>query len=328
MYDDIYSLDYTTIIVRVGNKERTDFSRYFGASFEEVEQYLLDKEIDCYFQKIGDNTHRIVVGIYVLFVREHNLTGTYIVEPFTQYLSKKTSPPVLPVNDYIKTTCIIKLIDENAGGKENRLTEEQEQVLKKVDKLPISKEFSPSKTTVKTSENTQKPKIEVKTGETYDPMRERLLQMMKEEEDKRKQKQATIQQAQKSEVDYHKKNDYVAENTDLLNGLSFSFENIEIKEKTLVKIRLDLKISLHNKQNQNLKINSLKGTLYLSGSKAASFQKQTNILLQPLQSQKTIISVEISVLNSVMGLLGDWNVKVEMYASVNNKLVKIIESNI
>lgn len=60
---DIYGLEATTVIVRIAPDDVNVFNQYNKISIDRIKKELDGKEIECYFQKIAPEEHRITILI-------------------------------------------------------------------------------------------------------------------------------------------------------------------------------------------------------------------------------------------------------------------------
>lgn len=138
MDNNLYSLDATEIIIRISTEELNAFNHHNEVSIDQLKREFQNREIECFFQKIGAEEHKVILPI---------LNGQ--LEIFTQLHSSETYQAVVnkklktvfrkeikfPEKDYLKETVVIRIIDINERG---RATDEFEVLFKKVENLVIS----------------------------------------------------------------------------------------------------------------------------------------------------------------------------------------------
>lgn len=135
---DIYGLDATTIIIRISTDNVNAFNQHNEFSIDQLKKELEEKEIECYFQKIAEEEHKIIVpiqeGQLEVYTKLHS-SETYqavVSKKLKTFFRKETK---LPEKDYIKETVSIRIIDVNERG---RATDEFEALFKRVESLPIA----------------------------------------------------------------------------------------------------------------------------------------------------------------------------------------------
>lgn len=135
---DIFGLDATTIIIRISTDDVNAFNQHNEFSIDQLRKELEEKEIECYFQKIAPEEHKIIVptqkGQLEVFTRLHS-SETYqaVVNKKLKTVFRKEVK--LPEKDYHKETVSIRIIDVNDRG---RATDEFDALFKKVEKLSIA----------------------------------------------------------------------------------------------------------------------------------------------------------------------------------------------
>lgn len=135
---DIYGLDATSIIIRITTDDANTFNQHNEFSIDQIKRELDGKEIECFFQKIAEEEHKIIVliveGQFEVYTKLHS-SETYqaIVSKKLKTVFRKESK--LPEKDYHKETVSIRIIDVNERG---RATDEFDALFKKVEKLPIA----------------------------------------------------------------------------------------------------------------------------------------------------------------------------------------------
>lgn len=107
-------------------------------SIDQLKKELEEKEVECYFQKIAQEEHKVIVpilnGQFEVFTKLHSS------ETYQAVVSKKLKTVFreeikLPEKDYHKEIASIRIIDVNDRG---RATDEFEALFKKVENLPIA----------------------------------------------------------------------------------------------------------------------------------------------------------------------------------------------
>ena len=138
MQDNIYGLDATSIIIRISTDDVTAFNQHNEFSIDQLKKELEGKEIECYFQKIAKEEHKVIVptqkGLLEVFTKLHS-SETYqaVVRKRLKTVFRKDTK--LPEKDFHKETVSIHIIDVNDRG---RATDEFVALFKKVENLPIA----------------------------------------------------------------------------------------------------------------------------------------------------------------------------------------------
>lgn len=139
---ELYGLDATEVIVRIKGEDVNTFNQLNELSIDQLKSQLAGKEIDCYFQKVSEQEHRVIAplneGFLILAVSEHEMSGTYEAVVRQKLKTYYTTKIILPDNDRLIETCTIRIIDINEVGKNNRASDELEALQKKIDRLPIA----------------------------------------------------------------------------------------------------------------------------------------------------------------------------------------------
>lgn len=139
---EIYGLDATEVIVRIKGEDVNTFNQINELSIDQIKDQLSGKEIECYFQKVSEEEHRIIapltVGFLVLMVSEHGISGTYQAIVRQKLKTVYTNKIILPETDRLIESCTIRIIDIHEEGKSNRASDELEVLQKKIDRLPIA----------------------------------------------------------------------------------------------------------------------------------------------------------------------------------------------
>jgi len=135
---DIYTLDATPIIIRISADDSNDFNQQNEFSIDQLKRELEDKEIECLFQKIANEDHKIFVPI--LSGQLEVCTKLHSSETYQAVVNKKLKTVFrketkFPERDYHKEIVSIRIIDVNEKG---RATDEFVALFKKVENLPIS----------------------------------------------------------------------------------------------------------------------------------------------------------------------------------------------
>jgi hypothetical protein len=137
-----YGLDAVEVIVRIKGEDVTIFNQLNDFSIDQIKEQIAGKELECIFQKISDQEHRILVplinGYLALIVKEHQLTGTYEAVVHQKLKSTYLKTIILPDSDRFIESCSIRLIDINEGGRGNLASDELHELQKKVNRLPIA----------------------------------------------------------------------------------------------------------------------------------------------------------------------------------------------
>ncbi len=139
---ELYGLDATEVIIRIKGEDVNTFNQLNELSIDQVKTQLAGKEIECYFQKVSEEEHRIIAplteGFLMLIVSEHKLTSTYEAIVSKKLKTVYTSNIILPDTDRIIETCAIRIIDINEGGRNNLASDEFYELQKKISRLPIA----------------------------------------------------------------------------------------------------------------------------------------------------------------------------------------------
>lgn len=135
---DIYGLDAASIIIRISTDDVNAFNQHNGFSIDQIKRELEDKEIECFFQRVAPEEHKVIVPI--LGGQLEIYTKLHSSETYQAVVSKKLKTVFrkeirLPEKDYLKETVSIRIIDVNERG---RATDEFEALFKKVESLPIA----------------------------------------------------------------------------------------------------------------------------------------------------------------------------------------------
>lgn len=142
MKDVEFGLDEIEVIVRIKGEDVNTFNQLNEVSIDQIKAQLAGKEIECYFQKVSDEEHRIIAplseGFLILMVSEHGISGTYQAIVRQKLKTVYTGKIILPETDRLIETCIIRIIDINEEGKSNRASDELEELQKKINRLPIA----------------------------------------------------------------------------------------------------------------------------------------------------------------------------------------------
>lgn len=137
-----YGLDPIDVIIRITGEAVNIFNQNNEISVDQLKLQLSNKEVDCYFQKINDDEHRILVpmaeGWLVWVVKEHDLTFTYEAIVRQKNKSHFAKRIVLPEFDRLIESVKIRIIDISEGGRANLPSAEFEELKKKVNRLPIA----------------------------------------------------------------------------------------------------------------------------------------------------------------------------------------------
>ena len=140
--EELYGLDAIEVIVRIKGEDVNAFNQLNELSIDQIKAQLAGREIECYFQKVSEEEHRIIAplteGFLVLMVSEHGISGTYQAIVRQKLKTVYTSKIILPETDRLIETCTIRIIDINEEGKSNRASDELEELQKKINRLPIA----------------------------------------------------------------------------------------------------------------------------------------------------------------------------------------------
>ncbi len=135
---DIYGLDATVIIIRISTDDVNGFNQHNEFSIDQLKKELEEKEIECYFQKIAKEEHKIIVptqrGQLEVFTKLHS-SETYQAVVNKKLKTAFRTEVKFSEKDYFKETVSIRIIDVNDRG---RATDEFEALFKKVESLPIA----------------------------------------------------------------------------------------------------------------------------------------------------------------------------------------------
>lgn len=116
--EDIFGNDPIDLVIRFHPNTVSAFNRFnLSLSFEELKERLDEKEFACYFQKITETEHRIIVplqsdGYQVEFITSwHGTTFSY--EAITRGNHKTTVKEYIkiPDSDFFQEQCFIRVID-------------------------------------------------------------------------------------------------------------------------------------------------------------------------------------------------------------------------
>lgn len=137
-----YGLDAVELIVRISAEDVNVFNSFNELSFDQLKQYLGNKESDCIFQKLNTEEHRVLVPLeesyLVLFVKEHPLTCTYeavVKQKNKTCIAKRV---IIPEIEKLHENVKIRFIDINEGGRNNLPSAELEALIKKINQLPVA----------------------------------------------------------------------------------------------------------------------------------------------------------------------------------------------
>jgi AAA domain len=350
-YNDVYTSDSTTVLVRVSRKDFNAFNQNNDSDFETFASSLHSKDIQCFFQKIAETEYKITVpvldGQLELSCQIH-----YHTERFKTYYSyqaivekrKKTvfkNVAQLPLNAF-RETVQIKLCNED-----DCLTESDEalkNLIQKVDELPIH-----IQTTIDVQQHQtiwfkwieaqkallahlQKPYPVVRT--TYNPI------FTDKDKSEPLRYQVTLQLQQKSLSDYQKlerelKKHSIQEPFDADGSIKLTKDDLErvldpivqrdfaasIERKAQLSAILKIKNRLDMEMNQRFKALNYNNIV-------AAIDADTNLLslsngnsTKPIIIPKEILDDYALVRKSLMGVLwlktGDKSEKKVFYASLD-----------
>jgi superfamily I DNA and/or RNA helicase len=136
--DDIYGLEATILIIRISTDDVNVFNQQNEFSIDRIKKELEGKEIDCFFLKIAQEEHKLILPLFdgqlEIYTKLHS-SETYqaVVNKKLKTVFRKDSK--LPEKDYYKETVSIRIIDVNERG---RATDEFDELFKKVENLPIA----------------------------------------------------------------------------------------------------------------------------------------------------------------------------------------------
>jgi superfamily I DNA and/or RNA helicase len=138
LMQDIYGLDATSIIIRISTDDVNAFNQHNEFSIDQIKRELEDKEIECFFQRVAPEEHKVIVPI--LGGQLEIYTKLHSSETYQAVVSKKLKTAFrneikLPEKDYHKETVSIRIIDVNDRG---RATDEFDALFKKVENLSIA----------------------------------------------------------------------------------------------------------------------------------------------------------------------------------------------
>lgn len=135
---DIYGLDATSIIIRISTEDVNAFNQHNEFSIDQLKRELEDKEIECFFQKVAEEEHKIIVpmqaGQLEVYTKLHS-SETYQAVVSKNLKTAFRNEVKLPEKDYYKEIVSIRIIDVNERG---RATDEFDALFKKVENLPIA----------------------------------------------------------------------------------------------------------------------------------------------------------------------------------------------
>ncbi len=137
-----YDIESIEVIVRWSERDRREFDKRNTILFDQIDLELRGREVECYFQKLSDSEHRLVVAIldgFLEFVlQEHGMSGTYQVKVQESKKTNFRSDFKRPTEAFLRESCSVRMIDLNAVGRENRGSDEFEQLVKRVNALKIA----------------------------------------------------------------------------------------------------------------------------------------------------------------------------------------------
>lgn len=135
---DIYTLDATPIIIRISTDDVSSFNGNNDFSIDQLKKELQDKDVECYFQKIANEEHKIIVpilnGQFEVYTKIHT-SETYLAIVNKKLKTVFRKDAKLPEKDYLKELVSIRIIDVNEKG---RATDEFVELFNKVENLPIA----------------------------------------------------------------------------------------------------------------------------------------------------------------------------------------------
>ena len=117
---DIYGLDATTIIIRISTDDVTAFNQHNDFSIDQIKRELEDKELECYFQKIAQEEHKIIVpthkGQLEVFTKLHS-SETYQAVVSNKLKTVFRKEIKLPEKDYHKETVSGRIVTGKQIGR-------------------------------------------------------------------------------------------------------------------------------------------------------------------------------------------------------------------
>lgn len=135
MTHDIYSLDAIEVIVRITQEDALLFHNNNGISIKEINSELSDKELECHFQRLAPEEHKVIVpfrnGQLELVVKIHT-SETYQAIVNNKLKTQFRAEQKLPEKDFLKETVYIRIIDINERA---RATNEFSELSKRVENL-------------------------------------------------------------------------------------------------------------------------------------------------------------------------------------------------
>jgi hypothetical protein len=133
-----YGLDPIEVIIRITPDDVIEFNKWNDLSIDQLKKEIDKKEIECYFQKIAPEEHRIILpilgGQFEIYTK---LDNSYIYQAVVNKKLKTVfrKEVKFPEKDYYKETVTIRIIDVNERG---RATDEFDALFKRVEDLSIA----------------------------------------------------------------------------------------------------------------------------------------------------------------------------------------------
>ena len=136
--ENIFSLDAIEVVVRITQDDLALFQQFNGVSMNDLKSELLGNEIECYFQKLAAEEHKIIVpvrnGQLELVVRPH-ISETYQVILNKSLKSRFRPERQFPDKDFLREIILIRIIDINERA---RATDEFTDLFSRIEDLEIA----------------------------------------------------------------------------------------------------------------------------------------------------------------------------------------------
>ena len=120
MTHDIYSLDAIKVIVRITQGDARSFHTINGISVNELNSELSGKELECHFQRLAPEEHKVIVpfrnGQLELVVKIHT-SETYQAIVNKKLKTHFRHEQKIPEKDFLKETVCIGIIDIDEKGR-------------------------------------------------------------------------------------------------------------------------------------------------------------------------------------------------------------------
>jgi hypothetical protein len=139
-----YGLDPIEVIIRLTPDDVIAFNKLNDFSIDRIKADVSGKELHCYFQKISDTEHKILIptlnGQFEAVVKWYSVADTYQAVVDNKKKTIYRNAILTPQADKcISENCLVKIIDINEGGKVNRASDEFEELYERVCKqTPVS----------------------------------------------------------------------------------------------------------------------------------------------------------------------------------------------